>query len=82
MPLNDPVQVVMAQEKASAPSAGAQKKQLTANRIIWFLARSCECAAASNAKVIITGDKGLLSLNRYRKINILTPEEFLKTRRG
>jgi len=40
-----------------------------------------ECAAASNAKTIITGDKGLLSLNRYREINILTPEEFLKTRR-
>ncbi len=41
-----------------------------------------ECAAASNAKVIITGDKGLLSLNHYREINILTPEDFLKTRRG
>lgn len=41
-----------------------------------------ECVAASNAKVIITGDKGLLSLNRYREIDILTPEDFLKTRRG
>ncbi len=41
-----------------------------------------ECAAAAHAKVIITGDKGLLSLNRYREINILTPEDFLKTWRG
>lgn len=40
-----------------------------------------ECALTANAKFIITGDKGLLSVKQFRGIKIITPEEFLKTRK-
>ena len=36
-----------------------------------------ECAAAGKARVIISGDKDLLSLGRYRQIRILSPAKFL-----
>jgi len=37
-----------------------------------------ECALSANARFVITGDKGLLSLNQFRGIKIITAEEFLK----
>jgi len=37
-----------------------------------------ECALAGNANFIITGDKDLLSLKRFRKIPVITPSKFLK----
>jgi len=40
-----------------------------------------ECALTANAKFIITGDKGLLSVKQFRGIKIITPEDFLKTRK-
>ena len=36
-----------------------------------------ECAATGKAGVIISGDKDLLSLGRYRKIRIQSPAQFL-----
>ena len=36
-----------------------------------------ECAVAGKARVIISGDKDLLSLGRYRKIRIQSPAQFL-----
>ena len=39
-----------------------------------------ECALATDAKFIITGDKGLLSVKQHRGIKILTPEDFLKNK--
>jgi putative PIN family toxin of toxin-antitoxin system len=35
-----------------------------------------ECALASGAKIIVSGDKHLLKLGRFRKMRILTPREF------
>lgn len=37
-----------------------------------------ECAVTSNANIIVTTDPDLLSLNPYRNISIILPEEFLK----
>ena len=37
-----------------------------------------ECALASGAEFIITGDKSLLSIKKYKNIIIVTPEEFLR----
>jgi hypothetical protein len=36
-----------------------------------------ECAIAGKTPVIISGDKDLLSLGRYRRIRIQTPAQFL-----
>jgi putative PIN family toxin of toxin-antitoxin system len=36
-----------------------------------------ECAVAGKATVIISGDKDLLSLSRYRQIRIQSPAQFL-----
>jgi putative PIN family toxin of toxin-antitoxin system len=36
-----------------------------------------ECAVAGKARVIISGDKALLSLGHYRQIAIQTPAQFL-----
>lgn len=36
-----------------------------------------ECAVAGKARVIISGDKDLLSIGSYRKILIQTPAQFL-----
>ncbi|BCB96155.1 PIN domain-containing protein [Dissulfurispira thermophila] len=37
-----------------------------------------ECALALKADHIITGDKELLSIRRYKNIQILTPQDFLR----
>ncbi len=37
-----------------------------------------ECALAAKADFIITGDKHLLSLGKFRKTKILTPREFFE----
>ncbi len=37
-----------------------------------------ECAISSNAELILTGDKDLLELHPFQKINIFTPADFLK----
>ena len=36
-----------------------------------------ECAVAGKARVIISGEKDLLSLGRYRQIRFLSPAQFL-----
>ena len=36
-----------------------------------------DCAVFANVEFIITGDKHLLNLKKFRNIDILTPEEFL-----
>lgn len=36
-----------------------------------------ECAVAGKARVIISGDKDLLSIGRYRQVRIQTPAQFL-----
>jgi putative PIN family toxin of toxin-antitoxin system len=36
-----------------------------------------ECAVASGAKMIVTGDKDLLAMNPYGGIQIVTPAEFV-----
>jgi putative PIN family toxin of toxin-antitoxin system len=41
-----------------------------------------ECALAGKAEVIISGDKDLLSLGRYRRIRIQSPALFLESKRG
>jgi len=38
-----------------------------------------ECAVASNAGVIISGDRALRSIQKYMGIQIVTPREFLDT---
>lgn len=38
------------------------------------------CAIISGASFIVSGDKHLLSLKKFRRIIILTPKEFLKKR--
>ncbi len=41
--------------------------------------RILECALEGSAKYIVSGDKRhLLSLAKYKEINILTPDEFLR----
>lgn len=40
-----------------------------------------ECALEAHARIIITGDKGLLSLGHSKGIKIITPEEFLRTKK-
>ena len=35
-----------------------------------------ECALASGADIIVSGDKHLLKLGKFRKTKILTPREF------
>ena len=37
-----------------------------------------ECALAAGAHIIVSGDKHLLQLGKYRKIRILTPKEFFE----
>ena len=37
-----------------------------------------ECAVAGKARAIISGDKDLLSISRYRKILIQSPAQFLE----
>jgi hypothetical protein len=37
-----------------------------------------ECAVAGKARVIISGDKDLLSIGRYRKLLIQSPAQFLE----
>ena len=41
-----------------------------------------ECAVALKAEVIITGDRELRALGKYRGIKILTPQQFLETYRS
>ena len=36
-----------------------------------------ECAIASNSEFIISGDVHLLEIKKYRKIKIITPQEYL-----
>ncbi len=40
-----------------------------------------ECALSSKAEFIITGDKGLLSVKQYKNIKIVSPEDFLITKK-
>jgi putative PIN family toxin of toxin-antitoxin system len=40
-----------------------------------------ECALTADAKFIITGDKSFLSMKQFKGIKIITPEDFLKTRK-
>ena len=37
-----------------------------------------DCALAGKAEVVISGDKDLLAIGRYRKIRIQTPSRFLE----
>lgn len=39
--------------------------------------RLFECAVELEAKVIVTGDKGVRSVGRYMDIDVTTPTEFL-----
>jgi putative PIN family toxin of toxin-antitoxin system len=41
-----------------------------------------ECAVALKAEIIITGDKALKKIGEYMGIEILNPQEFLKTYRS
>lgn len=41
-----------------------------------------ECAVALKAEVIITGDRELRALGKYRGIKILAPQQFLETYRS
>jgi putative PIN family toxin of toxin-antitoxin system len=36
-----------------------------------------ECAVLAGAEIVVTGDKDLLALNPFEKIQILTPRDFL-----
>jgi putative PIN family toxin of toxin-antitoxin system len=36
-----------------------------------------ECAIASNSKLIVSGDKHLLSISGYHKISVLKPRDFM-----
>ncbi|MDA8105699.1 MAG: putative toxin-antitoxin system toxin component, PIN family [Nitrospiraceae bacterium] len=42
--------------------------------------RILECAVAGNAEAIVTGDKAMLMLKKYRHIRIITLSEFLRKR--
>ncbi|HTR44792.1 MAG TPA: putative toxin-antitoxin system toxin component, PIN family [Thermodesulfovibrionales bacterium] len=44
--------------------------------------RLLECAVAGNAAVIVTGDKAMLMLRKYRDIRILSLSEFLRKGKG
>ena len=41
-----------------------------------------ECAVALNAQFIVSGDRALQNLRRYRGVNILSPAEFVEVVRG
>ena len=41
-----------------------------------------ECALAGRARVIISGDKDLLSIGHYRRVRIQTPAQFLRDNPG
>lgn len=36
-----------------------------------------ECAVMAGADIIVTGDKDLLAIRKYRRIRMITPREFL-----
>ena len=38
-----------------------------------------ECAVAGKSRIIVSGDKDLLSIGTYRKITIMTPVQFLES---
>jgi len=38
-----------------------------------------ECAVAGKSRIIVSGDKDLLSVGTYRQITILTPVQFLES---
>jgi len=40
--------------------------------------RILECAIAAGAHYLVTGDKQVRKLRRYRRVRIVTPQEFLK----
>ncbi len=40
-----------------------------------------ECSVAANARIIITGDRRFLSLKKHGNVRILSPEDFLKSRK-
>ncbi len=40
-----------------------------------------ECALAADARFIITGDKRLLSIKKYKSVRIITPEDLLEERK-
>jgi len=40
--------------------------------------RVLDCAVSAEANVIVTGDKHLLALGRFKNIKILTSKEFLR----
>lgn len=42
------------------------------------LSKFIECAVALEADYIISGDKALMNVGRYKKIKILSPQDFLK----
>jgi uncharacterized protein len=44
--------------------------------------RFLECAVAGKARVIISGDKDLLSIGQYRRVHIQTPAQFLHDNPG
>lgn len=44
--------------------------------------RVLECALAAGADVIVSGDKHLISLGKFRKTKILTPREFFDSLPG
>jgi hypothetical protein len=41
-----------------------------------------ECAVASGAEFIVTGDKHLLKLGKFRKIRIVAPRDFFDTHKN
>lgn len=41
-----------------------------------------ETAVVANAKIIITGDKDLLVIKKYKNINIISPREFYNIEKG
>jgi hypothetical protein len=44
--------------------------------------RILECAIAANAKVLVSGDRHLLRLRKYKSILIVAPRDFLGARFG
>jgi predicted nucleic acid-binding protein len=50
---------------------GAIKRDLLDNKVL-------ECALEAGAKYVVSGDKHLLELKKFRKTEILTAREFLE----
>mgnify|MGYP001160526956 CR=1 FL=1 len=68
------VRSALASLPATVVGPGAPRLNIVSD---WADNRIVECAVAARARYLVTGDRGLLTVGAYRRIQILTPADFL-----